>query len=251
MTSDQFERIADAALLGTAKSAIPGVGPLLDVFKAIVGDNDAKFRAAYIGELHDHLNRLQGKVNDLEQELKAQGERLDEMDPIALAHLVQDFMHDVSEKASAANRDAIIMATARQFDPRLGPFSMRQYWLQRIRTLSDIELEVLKMHTKGALYIDAREGFYVQGEIDPLIAFMSGRGVTGLEKVSIPAPTATVFCSTVVDFVGPNPFLLQPIDGSISVKAIGQLLPAGSEVLRILGIEATWQESKNIKLTFR
>src|SRR5438445_5616325 len=119
MTSKHEKLVKTTATVGLeiAKSFVPGSGAVLAVFNAMLPNNDAAFTAALTGELHDHVNRLQGEIDRLSERLATHDKRLDDLDLLAQRKVVKEYAEAVSEATGEAKRDSLLHAAARQFDP--------------------------------------------------------------------------------------------------------------------------------------
>jgi hypothetical protein len=240
MTDDKFGDFANVAILGTAKAIIPGTSLFHDVFRVITGDNDAKFRDVLLQETLDHVYRVEADVKKLREELEAQGKQIDELDSIARSQLIVSFVQDISQTASLTKRDDLIKATAAQFDPRLGSFSMRQYWLGRLRVLSEPALEVLKLHKEGALQLGDNVDFYMTGPSGIMwtrqeIAWESA----GCTKSTVGFAAIAVYRSARVELEGPEPPLIfRDVHATKALQNKTKLTASGQEILKLIGVQS-------------
>lgn len=151
---DKFERVALAIARGSFEALVPGGGVLIAAYQALFDHNFATdFNRRVRDDLQDQVDELQEAVRRLQAVLDKHGRKLDELDPIAYRRVMEEFVKSILNSTTDVQRRAIVAATARLFDPELGPLALRHQWLQVVRSLSDAEIEVLQLIRPGAIWI--------------------------------------------------------------------------------------------------
>lgn len=127
--------VAAAAVMLTAsdyaKAKVIGDGPDLATVEADV--------------LLAYCKLLDERMGAIEEQLAASNETRDRQDLLTKELTYSRFIRSVSEAATPDKREAIVHATAHQFDPRKGVAATRDYWLQRVREIPDAELALVKL----------------------------------------------------------------------------------------------------------
>jgi hypothetical protein len=154
MPEERFEKLTSTLVVEGVKTFVPGAGLLIAAGRALLGDSNETLRAEVFGQLQDHVARLQAAVDELEARLQSQGRKIDELDPIARGRITEEFLQSMVKSTSPSRRDALTWATARLFDPSVGPFGQRKFWLEIIQNLSEPELETLQVMSDGAIFLD-------------------------------------------------------------------------------------------------
>lgn len=154
---DKFGEIVASVAVELVTDFVPGSGAVLAIFKGIVDDNDERFKEALVGELHDHVNRLQSAVDELRKKLEAQGKRLDDLDLIAQRKVVKEYVDAIGASVGEEKRLALVRAAARQYDPDAGTLAMRSYWMGVIGSLSDVEVSAISLCVRGAVCVKFAE----------------------------------------------------------------------------------------------
>jgi hypothetical protein len=155
--TDKFEEAA-GKLARIGVSQIPVVGLLAEVVEAFLPPGaDARLREAVENDLHESVRLLQKRVEELAEELQRQGLKLEQLGAARTIKVFRDFVAARTGADSPEQIDALINATAGQFDPRLGAPATRAYWLGVVRELSPIRIMLLRlMHQHEGLKIQVK-----------------------------------------------------------------------------------------------
>jgi hypothetical protein len=151
---DKVERVTAALVTESAITLVPGAGILKAAFEAFFdGDFSTRFNRAVRECLQDQVHDLETAVRKLQAALDEQGRKLDELDPIGYRRLMEEFVKSIANSITPAQRSALVNATARLFDPSLGPLSLRHHWLHVVQSLSDAEIETMLLMRDGAIWL--------------------------------------------------------------------------------------------------
>jgi hypothetical protein len=196
MPPDLFEKLAATALVEGAKVLVPGGGLIIAAGRALLGDPNETLRTEVFSQLQDHVARLQAAVDELDARLQQQGRKVDELDAIARGRITEQFLQSMIKSTSPRRREVLTWATARLFDPSVGPFGQRTFWLETIERLSGAELETLQQMSEGALYLDRTDIV-----VGPTEAFLKQRNVMYAESNGarrIPVGAGNVAATTAI-----------------------------------------------------
>jgi hypothetical protein len=124
----------------TASSAAWGA---VEYFKTKASMPTSAIQAAEYSALFEEFRKLGERVALLEKK--------DRQDALAKQVVFSRFAKDVSEAATTEKREALVHATAYQFDPSRGSPATRDYWLRKVRSASDAELALVLLASKKCL----------------------------------------------------------------------------------------------------
>jgi len=122
-------------------------------WRLLTTQNDRAAFALEVPQLTEQVTRLTERIAKIEERLAANDQPPEPLDTIRANVVFSEFAKGVSEAATPAKRAALVNAAARQFDPEFGEPAVRGHWLNRVRSLSDLEIRVLALiaeHTKVA-----------------------------------------------------------------------------------------------------
>jgi hypothetical protein len=122
--------LTDDNMAGVAASTI--AFGAVEYFKAKATASDTAIAAAEYAALFEEFRKLDERVSKLEQQ--------DRRDALSRQATYSRFARDVSDAAATEKREALVHATACQFDPSKGPPALRDYWLRRVRDLHEPQL---------------------------------------------------------------------------------------------------------------
>jgi len=122
-----------------------GVSALFNVFEAVANGNAEAFREARIGAVEDELRRVAEEVRKIQEARAATGKPIDAPDPLTQGVLFSEFAEAVASAATPEKRTALVHAAARQFDPNRGNAAVRQHWFAAARSLTDMEVVVIRL----------------------------------------------------------------------------------------------------------
>ena len=123
-----------------------------DYMKAKISGDDADLALAEETVALEYCRRLDARLADLEAKAAADGQKPDRQDLLTKEVTFSRFAKSLGEATTEEKREAIVHATAYQFDPRKGPPAMRDYWLRRVRDLPEHELSlVLLIANRGPI----------------------------------------------------------------------------------------------------
>lgn len=175
MTDDELSKQAGKAFqnvaLGLAGAAggaagvalTVGASALFNIFDAVANANTEAFQQARIAALEDDVLRVRDEVKAIQERLSKAGKPMDPPDAPTQARVFSDFAEAVAKAATPEKRTALVHAAARQFDPEVGPASVRKYWFDQVRQLSDVQV--------AAIRLLVRYDAVIQGENDRLAAY--------------------------------------------------------------------------------
>lgn len=109
----------------------------LEYFKAKATASNTAIGAAEYAALFEEFRKLDDRVAKLEQK--------DRQDVLTKQAVFSRFARDVSEASTHEKREALVNATAYQFDPRKGTAAVRDYWLRVVRETRDAELALVML----------------------------------------------------------------------------------------------------------
>lgn len=145
------DRVDDVTkkLAKTGIAQVPVFGVIFEAATAFLPPNaDERLKAAIEQDLADTLASLQSKVERLAVELEAKSAKLEELGALRTFTLAREAAASAAEARTAEKRESVLNATARQFDPEAGTPATRDFWLQRVRSLPDVELKLVLLIAK-------------------------------------------------------------------------------------------------------
>ena len=193
MADDEFSAVASIALGQFAIGAVTAVGELhsSNLGLALAGglttvfgwwqwrseQRSARLNAGGLEVVADECRRLDGEMSLLRDQVEADGAKLDPLDALTTEHVLSDFVASTVRSKTPDKRAAIARAAARQFDPRLGPIYVREYWYSRVRETPELELMVISLmarYPSGALIRFTTPRVTVEISGAPDLVFMEG-----------------------------------------------------------------------------
>lgn len=157
MADDEFSKQAGKAFQGVAIGAaglvggLPGVAlavgatGVFNVFEALLTRKTEAFNDARFAALEDEVRKVADEVRTIQEVRAAAGKPLDAPDPLTQGALFSKFAEAVGSAATPDKRTALVHAAARQFDPSRGNPAARQYWFEAARSLTDMEVVVVRL----------------------------------------------------------------------------------------------------------
>lgn len=165
-------------MLAMAATAAAMTGTDYMKAKAAAADNPiAKAEYTALFELYE---KLDARVGALEEK--------DRQDILSKEVVYSRFAQDVSSAATPEKREALVNATAHQFDPRKGSPATRDYWLRQLRDLPESELSFLLMVAERRVVFLNSKMFETPDATDfmeeALVPFMSTEDGTAFNIIS-------------------------------------------------------------------
>jgi hypothetical protein len=190
-TIEQLMLAAAGAVVGEATKdplagafATAAAFSAVDFFKAKTSQNDESWRKAELAALYENFQSLDERIKKLEADLGAQRLRLDRQDVLSKGVIFSDFAREVAGASTSEKREALVNATARQFDPRQDQPSVRSYWLGRLRDLPEMQLSVLLQAAKHrGIFFQGGEMLTFEQQLATPVA-MSAQSVTTFATVA-------------------------------------------------------------------
>lgn len=162
MTEDDFGKtgsklienvaIGVAGVVGTIVAGSGGgvtagavVMTALDWLRASANANDRRVFDARFAALEDQFTRLDEEVRKVKESLAADGKQADRQDFLSQEAVYSDFARAVSEARTPEKRIALVNVAAHQFDPRLGTPEAREFWFQRVRLLTELQIAFVRL----------------------------------------------------------------------------------------------------------
>jgi hypothetical protein len=155
--ADHFDETV-GKLAKIAVAQIPVLGLVVEAVSAFLPPNaDERLKEAVGADLGDKVAQLHARVEQLRVELERQGKHLEELGAIRTTNVSRIFAMAVTEATSPGKVAALVNAAARQFDPTFGTPAARSHWFSIVRSLSDIELQlILLAHEHGSIAFDGK-----------------------------------------------------------------------------------------------
>lgn len=188
-----------AELIDNAIDGVPVVGRSLGVglsyFQALSERNNDAIAVARLGAVEDELIKLRQDFDKLTASLANEGKQPDRQDPLSQAAVASEFVASVLEARTPQKREALVHASVRQFDPRLGLPATREFWLRLIREMPDTEIQVVLLLAENG------ETIFLNKQA------LSAKDVGGnfrIEKLPWTRPDIAAYQATIVAMLG-NP----------------------------------------------
>jgi hypothetical protein len=124
-----------------------------DYMKSKLSGENATLVVAEENVLLDYCAKLDERVRKIEERLVDTGQKPDRQDLLSKEVTFSRFAKGLGEASTVEKREALVHATAYQFDPRKGSPATRDHWLRRVRELPEAELSfvlLLAAHTEVA-----------------------------------------------------------------------------------------------------
>lgn len=116
-----------------------------DYMKSKLSGENADLVVAEENVLLDYCAKLDERVRKIEERLFDTGQKPDRQDLLSKEVTFSRFAKGLGEAATVEKREALVHATAYQFDPRKGSPATRDYWLRKVRDASDAEISLVNL----------------------------------------------------------------------------------------------------------
>jgi len=246
--SDSFGKFAGTALekavdggaqvLGNAIAG-PGGGVVASIavgtasawLRAKSSRNDEVLQEARLAAIEDQFHQLDARMRELEDERARQGVAEEPPDILREEAVFSEFAKAVSRAKTPEKRIALVNAAAHQFDPRMGRRESRDFWLQKISSLSELELAFIAIVADKPVCFVASEMFqFDPGAPEPREA----HELPGIVPADVVAFTAVGW--ELSSAPSPNAMYLVRKSGAPNVRFKGQMLTPEAYWLTAAGV---------------
>jgi len=217
---DGGAKIVGAAVAGPGGAVVAGVlvGTAASWFRAKASGNDEGWRDARLSAVEDQFYQLDARMRELEAERARQGVSEEQPDILREEAVFSEFANAVSRAKTPEKRMALVNAAAHQFDPRMGRRESRDFWLQKISSLSELELAFIAIVTEKPVCFVSNEMI----QFDPVAAEpRDAIEVPGIVQADVVAFTAVAI--DLADAPSPSATRLLRKSGVPNVRFRGQL----------------------------
>jgi len=199
---DGGAKLVGAAVARPGGAVVAGVlmGTAASWFRAKANGNDEAWREARLSAVEHQFYQLEARMRQFEAERAAEGVPEESPDALREEAVYSQFAEAVARAKTPEKRIALVNAAAHQFDSRMGRPESRNFWFQKLSSLSELELAFISIVADKPVCFLANEMIqFDPGAPEPreahelpgiapadVVAFTA----VGLELSSAPSPNA-------------------------------------------------------------